>query len=174
MKNFFFFILMAPIALFPAIVGADAALRFTIQMEGADRIEWSEEGDGVLFSIHSRRGIGRATLAPENGVWPSRAAFRLYLKGLERFRVDNGRYTVTTSVSSLPPHGVICELIRPGEGAVSITEADPLWTPAVLTPENGASIRVPLENGWIEVRPPEALLEGDPDALEIQWVDFYR
>ncbi len=165
---------MVHMALSPAFAGADDACRFTIEMKGAERIEWSEEGDGVLFSIYSRRGIGRATLTPASGAWPSRVAFRLYLKGLERFRVDNGRYGVITSISSLPPHGVMCELIRYGEKAVFLKEADPLWFPAVLIPAEGADLRVPLENGCIEVRPPKALLEESPDALEIQWVDFFR
>ncbi len=168
-----FFVALSP-AVAPAVAAADAAPFFMVEMKGAEKIEWSEEGDGILFSVFSRGGVGRATITPRDGNWPPRVSFRLYLKGLERFRVDNGAYTVNTSVSSLPPHGVRCELITPGRGEVSLMEKDPRWTPAVLIPGEGDAARIPLANGCIEVRPPETLLKEKPAALKIQWVDFFR
>jgi len=86
---------IALIGVFIGLLGCDrfmeSAPAFDIALHGpqleGDSIEVSGSGSDVVFSVRSEFGIGRATIRPLDGNWPTKISFRLDLKGLESFQV---------------------------------------------------------------------------------------
>lgn len=143
--------------------------------KGGDRIAVSASEESIILSVHSTSGIGRARISPVAGSWPTRMVFRVHLKGLESFSVNNGKFSVTTSIQSRPPYKILCETkhadFRHGS---SVSKASAYWMPAKIVPKNGSSPVIPLEGGYIEVVVPEIVLRNRPRLLSIQWIDFWR
>ena len=100
---------------------------FEISLQGprfeGDSIEVTGTGSDLLFTVRSEFGIGRATIRPSDGYWPTRVAFQFELKGLESFQATgqqvfrrehlddhrSGGYRVEL------PHGVTGTLDQPIE-----------------------------------------------------------
>jgi hypothetical protein len=148
------------------------SIELTGPRKAGDRIDVSDSGNPAFLDVHSEMGIGRATISPAQGDWPTRMIFRVHLKGLESFSVNNGKFTIATSVISRPPYRLICE-VRPGDGSF-VSEASPYWMPARIVPGNGSAPAIPLKGGYIEVALPRIVLESRPKHLYVQWVDFLR
>ena len=151
-------------------------LELTGSRKGTGRIEaWSREG-AVILDVYSESGIGRADISPGPQGWPPGLVFRLHLKGLESFSVKFGEFHLDSSVLSRAPYGQLCEFQgRKGpDGTTRITEASSYWMSAVMVTEEGASRKIPLEEGYFEVTVPRAVLASGPDMLRVQWIDFYR
>jgi hypothetical protein len=151
----------------------------TIELTGprkeGDRIDVSTLKDSILLSVHSKSGIGRATIGPAQGGWPVRLLVRFYLKGLESFSVNNGDFVIHTSVQSYPPYKIGCETTKAGHRrGSSVSKASPYWMPARLVSRNESSPRIPLQDGYIEVVLPDVVLENRPRVLSVQWIDFLR
>jgi hypothetical protein len=122
---------IALIGVFIGLLGCDrlmeSAPAFDIALHGpqweGDSIEVSGSGSDVLFSVRSEFGIGRATIRPLDGDWPTKVAFQFELKGLESFQATgqqvfrrehrddhrSGGYRVEL------PHGVTGALDQPIE-----------------------------------------------------------
>jgi hypothetical protein len=64
-----------------------------------DKVEAKVEKGKVTFSIHSPFGISQAVIGRAGEVWPDAVALRLHLKGLEKFKVTDGKVKLEASAS---------------------------------------------------------------------------
>ena len=56
-----------------------------------------------------------------------------------------------------------------------LDEKSPLWIEVRVLGDDGQPAKeLPLKNGTIELTLPRGLFEGRPDALLVEWIDFYR
>jgi hypothetical protein len=153
---------------------ADEPLR--IDAKGGEvRVEVADGGAAVLH-IASPGGIGRATVERTGDHWPMRIVLRLHLKGLESLYVEAGDAALEVSVPSSPPHTPRAGLRRAGDNdAAPIDKDSPYFPETRVVPANGeAGGKIPLEGGYFQVSLPAKLLEGNPRAISIRWIDFFR
>jgi len=65
-----------------------------------DRVTVAVANDKGTVDIHSKSGIGSATITPTSGEWPKKVIVRFHLGGLERFTVSTGITILNGSVAS--------------------------------------------------------------------------
>lgn len=105
---------------------------------------------------------------------PGVMSVRLRLRGLERCKLANGEVTLNGALSS---HG--------GEDAVRLwlndvestqfTEQSDSWMDVRKVLDDGETAKaIPLESGYLEMRLPRPLFEGNPKFITISWIDYYR
>jgi hypothetical protein len=111
--------------------------------------------------IQIERAIGKQTLTrPETG-WPASLGLRLYLRGLEGLNVDTGDQRLELSVLSHSGRRQLQSIRKAGH-------EHPL--PA----ESPLRATITLHEQFFDVRVPQALYVGNPDSIELSWIDFYR
>ena len=143
--------------------------------EEGNRINFIHNSENFIFEVHSRNGIGQATISLARGTWATEVRFRFYLHGLESFAVNNGVFVLNTAILSYPPYSVLCEVNAVGEGSrVTLVETSPYWMFAEIVPTGKMVSKVPLQTGYVELVVPKIVFESDPEVLHIQWVDFFR
>ncbi len=152
------------------------SVRLTGHDKGGDAVTVTEEGNRTVVDVHSTSGIGRAELTMPNGGWRRPLTMRFHLQGLEALDVNNGRLVIHTSVLSRPPYKQLCELFPVGgRNGSPLEEVSPFWMPLNVANRKEPGQRViPLDDGYFEVTLPDALLDGNPETLYIQWIDFLR
>ncbi|HXF61832.1 MAG TPA: hypothetical protein VNK95_09445 [Caldilineaceae bacterium] len=120
---------------------------------------------GTLVHIRSPQGIGRAVVTFPGGLPDGELAFRLDLRGLERFEIVYGGTVISASV--LPDGGSSLVAVRHSAGEeAAVTPDSPYWLATRLvsaTPQP-----------YYLVQAPPDLLARRPATLELAWVDFYR
>ncbi|MDJ0743077.1 MAG: hypothetical protein QNJ32_06910 [Xenococcaceae cyanobacterium MO_167.B27] len=152
------------------------SIRLTGADKSGDEIVVSTEETRTVIDLYSKSGIGRAELEAVDGKWQKPIIMRLHLHGLESFSINNGEFTITTSVVSQPPYRQLWEIFTvDGSEDDSLEEVAPFWIPLriVNRKEKGHPV-IPLEEGYFEVTLPDVLLEENPETLSIQWIDFFR
>ena len=143
--------------------------------EEGNRINFIHNSENFIFEVHSRNGIGQATISLVRGTWAAEVRFRFYLHGLESFAVNNGVFVLNTAILSYPPYSVLCEVNAVGEGSrVTLVETSPYWMSAEIVPTGKMVSKVPFQTGYVELVVPKIVFESDPEVLHIQWVDFFR
>jgi hypothetical protein len=61
------------------------------------------------------------------------------------------------------------------QGGRSLDEKSPLWTDIRIVGGDGKPAKkLPLKNGDFELTLPRAFFEGNPKAITVNWIDFYR
>lgn len=79
----------------------DKSPMFTITTKrDTDKVDVKFEKDQTVFSLHSPFGISQAVIERTQEKWPEAVVLRLHLKGLENFKVTNGKVKLEASVSS--------------------------------------------------------------------------
>jgi hypothetical protein len=142
------------------------------------------EGDGAnatisiqdktaVLDIHSRSGIGSATIERVSGPAPEKIVVRLRLKGLEEFRLSYDRTVVTARVSSGDDRDIIQSLDPPGGDERAITPESPHWMEVRIVSDRAAP-GIPLDEGHFEITLPKDVLGKGHRAFSIRWIDFYR
>jgi len=142
------------------------------------------EGDGAnaaisieekvaAFDIHSRSGIGRATIEHVSGALPEKIVVRLHLKGLEEFQLSYGRTVVTARVSSSDSRNIVQSVDPPGSDKRSITPDSPFRMEVRIASDQVAP-RIPLEQGSFEITLPKDVFGKGRRSFSIRWIDFYR
>ena len=121
----------------------------TSVLQGKDsKVEAVTNGDTCLVTVSGSEGIGRASVRLISGQWTEKTTIRLYLKGLEGLNVSTSRQALDKSqlsVNAFDMHG------------------------------NAIADKYLLnEQGYFEVQLPKGLFSDNTDAIEIQWIDFYR
>ena len=118
-----------------------------------DKVQLEEAGDRAVYWITSPSGIGGATLWP----WKrgrKQIAIRLRLRGLESFTVRQTR----TPCPRTPSAG---DEVLPLEGQAFDA--------------NGKAVKgLPDQNGYFEVKLPEAWMVDNRNWLVLEWIDFFR
>ncbi len=143
---------------------------YEIRTKSADHVEVHVGENAATFAVRSPSGIGRATITLLKEPWPENVAVRFYLRGLESFRISQGKMQLTGSVSSHSGNPSRLELSEDGkerkhEPGTSIRVFDSRGKPAQ---------GLPGEGGYFEIALPRALFEGRSKSLTLQWIDFYR
>ncbi|MEK6235965.1 MAG: hypothetical protein N2C14_14755 [Planctomycetales bacterium] len=134
------------------------------------RVRFVSEGDQTVIDVASASGIDTATITRKSKKWPSNLVVRLRLSGLESFRVANATTAVEWSVASTGDPAARVSL-RKGKVETAINEKNP-WHGQVRIV--GGNRKIPLKDGFFEVRLPAKLFDGDPKQITLRWIDFYR
>lgn len=152
------------------------SVRLTGHDQDGDNVDVTVDDNRTVVDVHSRAGIGRAELRCPDGGWRCPVVMRLHLRGLEGLHVNSGKHSIHTSVLSHSPHQQLCELFPvSGRDGSPLDESSPFWMPLHVENRGAPGQRViPLAAGYFEVTVPDALLDGNPETLLIQWIDFYR
>ncbi len=67
---------------------------------GDSHIDLAGSSEKAIAEVHSKSGIGSATITRVGRDWPGAMRIRLHLRGLESFKVGNGKTVVEWSKSS--------------------------------------------------------------------------
>jgi hypothetical protein len=139
-----------------------------------DRVEVKAEKDRTVFAVKSPFGISQAVIERQEDTWPQAVVLRLHLKGLESFRASNGKATLDAAVA-IQEGMVKLRLWKDGKEDAPLDEKSPLWMDIRIVGGDGKPAReLPLKDGYFEVALPTALFEGNPKAITLTWIDFYR
>jgi hypothetical protein len=151
--------------------GKDPPFKITTR-KADDAIQVEMEKDKVLFGVGSRSGIGDATIERLDDAWPDSARFKIYLKGLDQFQIDNGSVILEIAVGSDGSQRV--SLIKNGKTS-AVDRKSPYWLEVQSLDADGKPTKDrPLKNGWFEMTLPKAMLDGNPKTLKLKWIDFFR
>ena len=135
-----------------------------------DKVEVNVEKDKTVVSVHSPFGISQAGIERTNEKWPDIVMLRLHLKGLETFKVTNGTVTLENAGS-----GQGERQWKDGKEDSLLDVKSSFWMEMRMVGNDGklATI-IPLKDGYFEIKLPNALFEGNPKSITVNWIDFYR
>ena len=136
-----------------------------------NRVEFESDGDVTTFIVTSETGIGNAKITRRDDTWPKQVLVRLHLTGLESFKASVGKVTLHVSVSSTGANEKRVWISSDGRDEKPITESSPFWTDVMFV---GGGRKIPLEDGYFEMRLPVALFKNNPKSITMSWIDFYR
>jgi hypothetical protein len=139
-----------------------------------DAITVQSEKDKVIFVIKSPTGISRGEIERKADTWPASVVLRLQLKGLESFRVGNGKDTIDGAVSIVDGKPQ-ARLWKNGKEGDTIDSKSPLWMVVRVVGADGKpATDIPLKGGYFEMTIPAALLADNPKSISLNWIDFHR
>lgn len=157
--------------------GAQESPMFQVKAEGDDvKTAISVEANVVRLDIRSRSGIGQATFERVSGSLPEKIVVRLYLKGLEEFRLlhDLSREGAEVIVRVSSSDGSVTQsLCSRGDDEQPITSASSRWL-GVRIVSDQTTQRIPLNQGHFEITLPKDFLREGSHSFSIRWIDFYR
>ncbi|QDS88312.1 hypothetical protein EC9_25020 [Rosistilla ulvae] len=141
-----------------------------------DKVVVSQQGAETRFAIQCPFGIGRAVIRRTADAWPSDVTIRLYLKGLEDFRIDNGSIVLQAFVASSDKDGSAAKTVLiEGDASREIDRSNPYWIEIrrgsgdVRSEDDGKP-----EERYFDLRLPQAIFLTNPVELKLRWIDFYR
>lgn len=139
-----------------------------------DAVEVRAEKDRTVFTVTSPFGISQAVIERTDDKWPEAVVLRLHLKGLESFRASNGKVTLDAAVS-VDKGKAKLRLWKDGKEDAPLDEKSPFWVDVrILTGDGKLARELPLKDGYFELALPKAFFEGNPKAITLNWIDFYR
>lgn len=137
-----------------------------------DRVDVKSEKDKTIFLVHSPFGISNAVIERTNEKWPDAVVLRLHLKGLESFKVSDGKVTLNAAVSS--QDGKV-RLWKDAKEDSPLDAKTPYWMEIRMVGGDGKPAKtIPLKDGYFEMTVPKAIFEGNPKSITVNWIDFYR
>lgn len=156
-------------------VSADETPKFKITTKRADdAVEVRAEKGRTVFSVKSPFGISQAVIERADDKWPDAVVLRLYLKGLESFRATNGKVRLDAAVW-IDEGKPMVRLWKDGKEDAPLDEKSPFWMVVrILTRDGKPAKELPLKDGYFEVALPRAIFQGNPKAITLNWIDFYR
>jgi len=139
-----------------------------------DRVATKVESDKATISVHSPFGISHAVIVPTSEKWPDAFVLRLHLKGLENFKVTNGKVKLEASASVQEGKPVV-RLWKDGKEDMPLESKSPFWMDVRILDEDGRPAKeIPLKGGCFEIQLPKTFFEGNPKSITATWIDFYR
>jgi hypothetical protein len=139
-----------------------------------DRADVTTEKDKVVVSLRSPFGISQAAVERGGDQWPEAVVLRLHLKGLEHFKVTNGKVTLEGAVA-LRDGKPLVRLWKDGKEDSPLDAKSPYWIEVRAVGGDGKPAKeLPLTGGYFELPLPKAVFEGNPKAVAASWIDFYR
>lgn len=146
--------------------------KFSVEsIRGGEAIEIEQADSGLILSVRSRSGIGRAIVVRQVASWPMVVKVRLHLKGLEAFRISAGKQGVGVSISSGNSESVRVHLMSEGREGPQLTKESPLWVNVKIVARDK---KIPVKDGYFELELPQALFRDNPAKISLHWIDFYR
>ncbi len=166
-------LLMAGCATPPGAPGTDAPV-FSISTAGEGNAVTVDASEATaIVEVRSESGVGAASLELISGTLPANLVVRLYLQGLEEFRLTYEGMAIAASVSSGGHLDIFQSVRSPEAGERSIASDSPFWMKIRIVSE-AATPRIPLGQGYFEITLPEAFRREGQRSLMIHWIDFYR
>lgn len=139
-----------------------------------DRVDVKSERNKTIISIDSPFGISQAVIERRDARWPDAVTLWLHLKGLEHFRVANGRVKLEGSVSAQRGKPS-ARLWLGGDETTPLDRKSPYWLNLRIIGGDGApATDLPLKDGYFELPLPRAFFESDPKSITVDWIDFHR
>jgi hypothetical protein len=131
----------------------ESRFRITTKRDN-DKIEVKTESDKAVISVHSPFGISQAVIERKDKHWPETVMLRLHLKGLENFKVSNGKITLEAAVSS--QDGTV-RLWKDSERRFATGFQKSILDGHSLIGEDGKpTTTIPLNDGYFEMQLPKA------------------
>lgn len=139
-----------------------------------DKVEVKVEKGKAIFSVHSPFGISHSVIQRADEKWPDAVVLRLHLKGLENFRVTNGKVKLEAS-ASVQDGKPLVRLWKDGKENMPLDAKSPYWMEVrILGGDGKLAKEIPLKDGYFEMPLPKAFFEGNPKSITVHWIDFYR
>lgn len=153
--------------------GALPQFKFTTKRE-SDRVEVLVEMNKTVFSIHSPFGIGETTIKRTDDKWPEAVALRLHLKGLEGFRISNGKFTLNAAASSQDNKRRVRQWKDGNEDSL-LDSQSPFWMEICPVGGDGKPAEdLSPKDGYFDMQLPKAFFAGNQNSFTVNWIDFYR
>lgn len=154
---------------------ADDTPPFKITTKRADdRVEVKAEKGKATFSIHSPFGISNAVIERAGEKWPDAVVLRLHLKGLENFKITNGKVKLE-GAASLQDGKSVVRLWKDGKEDALLDAKSSYWMDVRILDGDGKQAKeIPLKGGYFEMPLPKAMFEGNSKTITVNWIDFYR
>lgn len=165
-------LLLAITAVAPA---GDPPSKFKIRTKKTDdTVEVRADKDRALFVVKSPFGISQAVVERVDDAWPKTVTLRLHLKGLESFKVSNGKTTLDAPAGIQDGKPKVRQW-KDGKEDAPLDDKSPFWMEIRMIGGDGKSAKaLPLKDGYVEVTLPRAFFEGNPKAITAKWIDFFR
>jgi hypothetical protein len=139
-----------------------------------DRVDVKTETSKTIFSIQSPSGISHAVIERADEKWPDAVLLRLYLKGMESFKITGSELKLEGSVS-LQEGKPVVRLWKDGKEDAPLDAKSPYWIDVrILGGDDQPPKELPLQDGYFEMALPQAIFEGNPKSTTVNWIDFYR
>ncbi len=152
---------------------AESPFRISVR-KSEDRLELKPGKERLLIVVRSPSGIGSAVIERTKGQWPAELVVRLYLRGLESFRAATQEAALSLSVLSHGNHDRLMKL-SVDDRAQEIKPGTPTGVEVRAFDAEGKPVEgLPPAGGWFEVHLPRVMFSGNPAALRLEWIDFYR
>ena len=163
------------LALAATTAAADDPPPFKMTTKRADdRVDAKIEKGKATVSVQSPFGISQAVIERGGEKWPDAVVLRMHLKGLENFKVTNGKVKLEAS-ASLQDGKAVIRLWKDGKEDALLDAKSPYWIEVRIVGGDGKQAKeIPLKGGYFELPLPRALFEGNPKAVTLSWIDFYR
>lgn len=177
-------ILAFPVLCFARPVAAEGFPRFDIATKrSSDQVLVRKVESGVLLWVRSPFGISEMVVTRKEEQWPAVVRLRLQLRGLEKLRVLSGKISLGVRVNSSQASHEHDSLV----GEVDyhcwkdvekeekrLTTNSRYWLPVkrVVSMDTG-SIGSSKPRDF-EITLPKAVFDGNPKAITVKWIDFYR
>lgn len=146
------------------------AFKISTPREG-DQVKITADKERTYFDVTSKTGIGKATIQRTGKEWPKQVRLRLDLAGLEDFHIGAGKQGFSAAILS---HGEDRTASLTGPDGKAVAPGNPLWTEVRMIGADGKPTKkIPLD-GRFEMDLPQGLFEGNPESIELSWIDFYR
>lgn len=161
-------------AAIPQVTADDAPpFKITTRRDN-DRVEVQVARGKATFSIHSPFGISHAKIERLGKTWPEVVVLRLQLQGLENFKLATGTVKLEGS-ASLHDSKPELRLWKEGQEDSPLEAKSPYWMDVrILDGDGKPATGIPLREGCFELKLPAAVFEGNPQAITVSWIDFYR
>lgn len=146
----------------------------TISIKQDAQIIIDRDDDIAHIQVLSQSGIGHADLEITSEKLPNRLILQFHLQGLEELRFVYNETVVTGSISSTGSNSVHQSVHTSGGKPEIITSNSSYWMPMRLVSQDTTQIKIPLQDGYIEVEAPDDFLKGGHRKFSIRWIDFFR
>ena len=168
-----FSLLILTVAMTTAAAGDTPPYKIATKRDN-DKVDVKAEKDKVTFSVHSPFGISNAVIERAGEKWPDAVVLKLHLKGLENFKVTNGKVKLEGS-ASLQDGKPLVRLWKDGKEDTPLDTKSPYWIEVrILGGDGKQATELPLKGGYFEMPLPKAMFEGNPKTITVNWIDFYR
>ena len=139
-----------------------------------DKVDVKIEKGKATLSVHSPFGISHTVIERGGEKWPDAVVLRLHLKGLENFKVTNGKVTLE-GTALLQDGKAVVRLWKDGKEESPLDAKTLYWIEVrVLDGDGKAAKELPVKGGCFEMPLPKAFFEANPKSITVNWIDFYR
>lgn len=151
--------------------GGESLFKITTKRDN-DKVEVRIIEGNAVISVRSPFGISQAIIERVDRNWPDTVTLQLHLKGMEHFKVTSGTVTLEASVSSQDGR---VRLWMVGEENSPLDMKCLHWMEIRMLGHDGKpTTSIPLTDGYFMMQLPQALIEGNPKSITVNWIDFYR